>query len=122
MITKYLIVGLFNTIFGFLFGLLSLYIFHIKYGLLITVIFSHIISVSFSFFTFSKFVFLIKKKFLNKFFKFHVTYGILAISSYISLKFLIDFKEYNYEISQALVVMVNILITYFFNTKYNFKD
>lgn len=118
---RFLIVGLFNTIFGYVFSIVIYEIFKDYLSLFIILLISHIITVTFSFFNYRLFVFKSKKSMLNEYAKIHLVY----ISTF-CINFLIVWVLYNYLLwtfwlSRLVSILVLICYNYFAHLRFTFK-
>lgn len=118
---RFLIVGFFNTIFGYIFSIVIYEIFKDYLSLFIILLISHIITVTFSFFNYRLFVFQSKKSMLNEYAKIHLVY----ISTF-CINFLIVWVLYNYLLwtfwlSRLVSILVLICYNYFAHLRFTFK-
>jgi len=118
---RYLLAGLWNTIFGY--GLMvSLYDgFKTQVHILILSAICNLISISMSFLTYKLYVFRTQGNWLAEWLRSFVVYGGAAVLSTALLWGLVDFVQLNIYISQALAIIIVVVISYLGHSKFTFK-
>jgi putative flippase GtrA len=119
--TKYLTVGLLNTIIGYLAGVLIYKVFYGSISILLIATVSNIISISISFTTYKIYVFKTNGNWLREYLKAYVVYGLSALSSILLLWLLVEKNEMSIWVAQALTVVFTVFISYFGHNLYTFR-
>jgi len=118
---KYIIFGLVNTIFGYIFPNFLYYYFisHIEMYMILLV--SNIVTFTFSYFNFKLFVYKTKSNYLIEYTKsiFNNLFGIAI--SIILMYILVDYAKIEFWKSQILITAPLIIINYYMNTYFVFK-
>jgi len=120
---KFMIVGIINTIFGYLIGLLNYFIFYSKVGIIGVGILNNIIAITFSFTLLKVFVF--KKTNTNWFLEYtrsYAVYGIQGLASILTLWVCVSFFNINIYFSQAISMLTTVFLSYVGHKKFTFKD
>ena len=121
--TKYIITGFINTLFGYLIGILNFYIFYELFGIIFVSIISNILAITFSFVTYKFFVFKTSKLFwIKEYFKIYLVYFISIILNTCVLWICIEILLFNIYYSQALSILVTVIISFYLNRNYTFKN
>lgn len=118
--TKFLVVGGVNTIFGYTSGLLLYEIMNEKFSLLIILILSNIISISFSFITYKKIVFKTKDNWIIEYLKCYVVYGFAMIINIITAMILIKYFQFQYWVAQGIIIIITVIFSYYSHSNYTF--
>jgi putative flippase GtrA len=76
---KFIIVGIINTFFGYIAGIVNFNLFYNFFGIIFVGILNNIISITFSFFMFKKFVFkTVNTNWLFEYLRSYIVYGVKA--------------------------------------------
>ena len=120
-ITKYLIAGVWNTIFGI--GLYSgvIFLFGENHYLLIAVL-CNIIAITQSFFCYKIFVFKTKGCYLKEYFRIYLTYGMSITINLILLYILVDFCNTNAIAGNIISTCITTILSYFLHKNFTFKQ
>ena len=119
---KFMIIGIINTIFGYLIGLLNYFIFYSKIGIIGVGFLNNIIAITFSFTLLKFFVF--KTTNINWFLEYirsYVVYGIQGLAGILILWICVSFFNINIFFSQAISILTTVLLSYFGHKKFTFK-
>ena len=119
---KFMIIGIINTIFGYLIGLLNYFIFYSKIGIIGVGFLNNIIAITFSFTLLKFFVF--KTTNINWFLEYirsYVVYGIQGLAGILILWVCVSFFNINIFFSQAISILTTVLLSYFGHKKFTFK-
>jgi putative flippase GtrA len=119
---RYLLVGAFNTLFGYFNGVV---IYKLLIG--ITSIFivgfiSNIVSITISFVTYKTLVFQTKGKWLREYAKCCLVYGVMGIISIFFLWLYLNQFGMNIWLSQGLVILSTTLISFLSHKNFTFKN
>lgn len=119
---RYLLVGAWNTIFGYATFVLLFNTFETKASYLTIALITHVVAVSQSFLTHREIVFKSRKNIILEYSKFHITnisslgLGIIALTILVE-RFLLPPL-----IAQAIITAAIVAISYFAHEKYTFKQ
>ena len=117
---RYLLVGFYNTLFGYLTFVLIFYNFSdvTSHSLLLGI--SHFIGVTNNFFTYKGWVFNVKENLLKNYFKFNQVYLLIYIINLILFLFFTKIMNVNLYLAQGLILIVITILGYFMNKNYSF--
>ncbi len=117
---KYLLVGSYNTLFGYLTFVLIFYNFSdvASHSLLLGI--THFIAVTHNFFTYKRWVFNVKENLLKNYFKFHQVCLLLYIINLILFLCFTKMMNMNLYFAQGLILIIIIILGYFMNKSYSF--
>jgi putative flippase GtrA len=117
---KYLLIGIINTVIGYLVSVFSYTLMSSEYGLVIAAIIANIISITFSFFTYKVFVFRGSDNILMEYLRCYIVYGFSAVISIVLLAIFIQYG-FNIWVSQFLVSCATIIFSYISHNNYTFR-
>lgn len=118
---RYLLVGGYNTAFGYILFVLLLMLFKGQAHYLILLIISHVVSVTNAFLSYKFLVFKTREPWLPEFFKFNMVYlGVLLINL-IALPIMVNFLVIRPAIAQAWFVVITVIISYLGHKRFSFK-
>ena len=117
---KYLLVGSYNTLFGYLTFVIIFYNFSdvASHSLLLGI--THFIAVTHNFFTYKRWVFNVKENLLKNYFKFHQICLLLYIINLILFLCFTKMMNVNLYFAQGLILIIIIILGYFMNKNYSF--
>ena len=118
---RYLIVGAWNTAFGYALGVFLYYALRDHFHLVAISIGGNIIAITMSYLTYKIFVFRTKGDWLAEYCRTYFVYGGSAIFGVFLLWFFVDGVGIPFWIAQALIVMVTVLISYVGHAKFTFQ-
>lgn len=119
---RFMIVGIINTIFGYLIGLLNYFIFYSKIGIIGVGFLNNIIAITFSFTLLKFFVFKTTNiNWLLEYIRSYVVYGIQGLAGILTLWVCVSFFNINIFFSQAISIITTVLLSYFGHKKFTFK-
>lgn len=119
---RYLYVGTWNTIFGYVTGVLTYKLINDITNVIIVGIVSNIISISMSFLTYKIYVFRTSGNWLREYLKCYLVYGIMALLSIFMLWLFLDLLQINIWISQGLIILATTVISYTSHKKFTFNS
>jgi len=119
---KYLVVGGWNTVFGYFVTIALFYLLRENFNIVQIGILSNILGISMSFSTYKIFVFKTKGNWLKEYIKSYLVYGISAIISIFLLWVLIELLELNIWIAQALSMITTVILSYIGHKNITFND
>lgn len=120
--TKFLIVGGINTIFGYIISLFLYKILDNNISLLLILILSNIVSISFSFLMYKKIVFKTPGNWFCEYLKCYIVYGFSAVLNIIAVIILIKYFAFQYWFAQGVAIVINIIFSYYSHSIYTFKN
>lgn len=118
---KYLVVGGWNTVFGYFstIGFYKLFAAYLHIILIATM--TNILTISMSFATYKLLVFQTEGNWWKEYARSYVVYGLAAIISIMGLWVLVDVFHVDIWISQGLVMIIVVIMSYFGHDRYTFK-
>jgi putative flippase GtrA len=122
LFTKYLFIGLINTVFGYVFTIIFFSFFYSKIGIIFVSLITSSISISFSFLNYKFFFFKTKNKWLTEYIKFCLSNLFLMFISAILL--FLTFEKMSIKIYFSLLITISItaVLGYFLNRNFSFKE
>jgi len=116
----YLIVGLWNTIFGFVAFAALYYLFSAYINYIILLLISAVLSVSNAYIGYKIFVFKTKGNYLKEYLRFYAVYGVSIILNVVLLFLTVEFFKINPVIAQAVVMWLTVVISYLGHKHFSF--
>ena len=111
-ISKFLFVGIINSIAGYLIGIFSFELFYNIYGIIFVGFVSNIASIFFSFLNYKFFIFKTPfDQFINEISKSFLLYGFIFVINIFFLYICIEIFKLNIYISQFIVILASILLS-----------
>ncbi len=118
---RYLIVGGWNTVFGYLsFAILYYTLSHIIHYTVLLVI-SYIISISNAYFCYKFFVFRTKGNYLREYMRFYLIYGFAFIISLFMLPIAVEVLKWHPLVAFAVITLFTVIISYLGHKNYSFQ-
>ena len=119
---RYLVIGFYNTFFGYLIFILLFYSFAVivNHSLLLGI--CHLISSTNNFFLYRAFVFKIRKNMLKTYFRFNVVYLLIYLINLVLFLTLTKVLSWNIYLSQGLIVILIAILGYILNKNYSFAE
>lgn len=118
--TRYIICGVWNTIFGYLFGLIVYTKFLDKINFFLVSIVVNVACITMSYFTYKIFVFNTKGNWYREYLKAYLVYGFNAIIGTFGLWLLYEKLAIPIWISQAILILSLAVFTYLMHLKFTF--
>lgn len=116
----YLVVGGWNTLFGYgVFSLLYMLLSYRFHSMVILVL-SYILSITNAYAGYKIFVFRTKGNIIKEYLRFYAVYGVSFLVNLILLPFFMAFLSLNAYISQAIILLLTVVVSYFLHKKYTF--
>ncbi|MBF0176572.1 MAG: GtrA family protein [Magnetococcales bacterium] len=120
-VIRYLIGGAYNTLFGFLFFAGIYYLFaDVVHYLLLSVV-SQVASVTNAFLVYRLFVFKSKGNALREYVRFYLVYGVSFIVGIVSMWIMVEVFAIHPIVSQLLILLSTVTISYFGHKNFSFK-
>lgn len=118
---RYLLAGAWNTLFGYGFGLVLYSLLYKNFHIVFIAIVGNIIAITMTFITYRFFVFKSKKHWVIEYLRCYVVYGASSILSVLLIWIMVDLFEVRFWISQAIVMMIVMILSFTMHSKYTFK-
>lgn len=118
---RYLLVGGINTIVGYSIGIAIYKALASNLGIIWVGILSNIISITVSFLTYKIFVFRTQGMWVLEYVKSYLIYGGTAVISIFFLWFFVEKMNISIWLSQALVIVVTVIISYLGHSRFTFS-
>ena len=119
---KYLIIGTYNTLVGYLFFVLIFYYFSSTVNHYLLLGACHLTGTIHNFFSYRTFVFKIKSSSLLNYLKFNLVYLFTFSLNIIMFTLLTKVMNWNLYLAQALIVLIIASVGYFLNKYYSFSN
>jgi putative flippase GtrA len=118
---KYIAVGGINTLCGYIISIIVYYLLINKIGIILILVISNILSISFSFLTYKLFVFKTLGNWVKEYTRSYLVYGGISVIG-ISLTWLfLDIFYMNIWIAQAMSMLLVIFFSYYGHKKFTFR-
>lgn len=120
---SFLLVGGFNTFLGFgIYTLLTIWVFHgLRFGYLFSLVISYAVGISAGFFLYRRFVYKVKGNLIPDFVKFTSVYLFSISLNLILLPLFVQFTPIGPVLSQAIVLVITTLVSYFGHGYFSFR-
>ena len=120
---KYLLIGILNTIFAYVSGVVFFYLFYKDIGVLFLTLLTTIINIFFTFINYKFFYFKTHKKyFIKELLKINLSYISIFLLNVVLLWFLTEKVNLEIYFTQGIIIFVNIIILIKLNFSYVFKN
>jgi putative flippase GtrA len=119
---RYLIAGGWNTLFGYLSGVLLYYLLRDHFHVVEIAILGNVIAITMAFVTYKMFVFQTKGNWLAEYLRTYLVYGGIAIVGIGLLWILVDGLVLPFWIAQGLVIAVTVVISYLSHSRFTFRQ
>ena len=119
--SRYLITGMWNTVFGYSLGVILFIALTDKLHTAIIALIANLLAITMSFASYKLFVFRTRGNWWREFLKACIVYGNMALVSIGLMWIFIDIFNLNVWFSQALTISLTIIISYFGHKKFTFK-
>ena len=121
MPVKYLLVGTWNTIFGYLLGLLLYKLFGASLHIIVVGLMISFLSVTMSFLTYKIFVFKTSNFWVKEYLRSFLVYGAATISNVFLIWILVDFIKIHFWLAQGMVTPIMVLFSSLGHKKFTFN-
>ncbi|MFH1387624.1 MAG: GtrA family protein [bacterium] len=119
---NYLLVGAWNTLFGYCVFLLLYFLFAAKIHYLFLLVFSNILAITNAYIGYKIFVFRTKGNYLKEYLRFYVVYGAAMILNMIILPFVVELFKLSPPIAQTGLMLINIIFSYLGHKYFSFEQ
>lgn len=117
----FLIAGAWNTIFGYFIFALLFYLLSAKVHYMILLAVSYIFSITNAYLSYKYFVFKTKGNVVTEYFRFYVIYGIAFLANLALLPVFVELLHVHPLMSQALIIVLTMIISYFGHKNFSFR-
>ncbi|MDD5593445.1 MAG: GtrA family protein [Candidatus Margulisbacteria bacterium] len=118
----YLLVGLWNTIFGYLAFVAFYYLLGHRVHYLWLLILSNILSITNAYVGYKLFVFKTKGNYLQEYARFYIVYGLAFLLNFALLPVGVEFFRFSPVIAQAALTFINVAFSYLGHKNFSFKS
>lgn len=117
----YLMVGGWNTLFGYLVFAGFFYMLKHRFHYEIIFIFSYIIGITNAYICYKFFVFKTKGGYLKEYLRFYLVYGSTLLINLLLLPFFVDILKIQPLVSQAIITIFTVIISYIAHKNFSFR-
>jgi putative flippase GtrA len=118
---RYLICGIFNTLFAYFSGLFIYHFLNNKLSITFISLICYVASISVTYLTYKLFVFKTKGNWIYEYVRCYFVYGSVIIIGILSTTLFVNFFHIPFWISQLVTIFIGILVSFFAHTKFTFK-
>jgi putative flippase GtrA len=118
---RYLIAGGWNTLFGYVVGLVLYYGLGGREHVVAVGIVANILAITMAFLTYKMFVFRTKGNWLSEYFRAYLVYGATAVIGIGLLWLLVDGLNVGFWIAQGLVILITVVVSYVSHSRFTFR-
>lgn len=118
---RYLLVGIWNTVFGYFIGVLTLKLLGDTFHTVGATVVANVISITMSFLTYKTLVFRSKGSWVREYLRAYLVYGLTAILNIFLIWILVDFFVVNIWIAQFYSISITIFVSYLGHKCYTFR-
>ncbi len=118
---RFLAAGAWNTLFGYFSFVILYYLFRSAAHYMILLVISNILSITNAYLSYKYFVFKTKGNFMKEYSRFYVVYGAAFIANLVLLPVFVELLRIHPLISQALIIILTVIISYFGHKHFSFK-
>jgi|688.fasta_scaffold623605_2 putative flippase GtrA len=118
---KYLIVGAWNTVFGYFLGLFLYKLFVESLHIIIISLMISFLTITMSFLTYKIFVFKTSNFWVKEYLRSFLVYGAASIFNVLLIWILVDFIKVHFWLAQGIVTPIMIIFSYLGHKKFTFN-
>jgi putative flippase GtrA len=118
---RYLIVGGFNTVVGYVIGVGLLYGLSPAVHVLVIGAIANVLAITVSFTTYKLFVFQTRGRWIEEYVRSYLVYGSMAVVGTLLLWILVDGMRLSIWLAQGLAVVLTVVISYLGHSRYTFS-
>lgn len=118
---EFLIIGVWNTIFGYSIFIFLYYLLHEKWNYLIILVFSNIISITNSYLCYKYFVFRTKGNYCSEYLRFYLVYGASFLANMLLMPFFVEFIGMKPVPAQGIILIITVIAGYFGHKHFSFN-
>lgn len=117
----YVIVGIWNTVFGYASFALLYNILNVATNYVVIISLSYVLSITNAFVGYRYFVFKSKGGFFREYLRFYLVYGVAYIFNLVSFPVLVQYLNINAYLSQIIINIIVVMSSYVLHKNYSFK-
>ena len=118
----YLLIGIINTVFAYFSGIFIFNFFYPALEIQKISILTSIFNITFSFLNYKLFLFKNFKNYISEYFKYLISNVLIILFSILTLYIFIEILNFSIYFAQLLIISLAVLISYFVNLNYIFKN
>ncbi|MEA3493989.1 MAG: GtrA family protein [Candidatus Margulisiibacteriota bacterium] len=118
---NYILVGCYNTIFGYGTFVALYYLLHQRIHYLVLVVVAYVISITNAYIGYKIFVFRTEGNYLKEYLRFYVVYGFSLVPNLILLPFIVEIFKMSPVIGQAFVIAFSAVFNYMGHKHFSFR-
>lgn len=118
---RFLVAGGWNTAFGYASLALLYYLFSDKIHYLLLMVFAAILSITNAYICHKFFVFKTKGNYIKEYLRYYVVYSVPIGFGFIFLPFCIEILKINFYVTQAILTLITVIISYFGHKHVSFR-
>jgi putative flippase GtrA len=118
---RYLLVGIFNTVFGYALSLLVYHFLQNDLSIIVIGIIINVISITVAFLGYKLFVFESSGNWLYEYLRCYVTYGFSAVLGIALIWLFVEQWGWVFWFSQGLIILLSTVISYFMHRHFTFR-
>jgi putative flippase GtrA len=118
---RYLLVGGFNTVVGYLIGVSLLYGLSPAVHVLVIGAVANVLAITVAFTTYKLFVFRTRGRWINEYLRSYLVYGGMAVVGTLLLWILVDGLRLPMWLAQGLAVVLTVVVSYLGHSRYTFS-
>ena len=120
---SFLIIGIVNTISGYVLSLIIYYLLNKYYNILVIGLIISFVNISFSFITYKLFVFNHSKLFwLTQYLKSFITYGLISVIHIITMVFMVEILNFKFFFVSTFLTIVSPLFLYLMHKNFTYNE
>jgi putative flippase GtrA len=118
---RYLLVGGWNTVFGYLTGVTFFLMLSQHLNIILIAIISNIIAITMSFITYKILVFKTSGRWFTEYLKCYLVYGINALIGVFFLWLFVDRYSINIWLAQGAIIVLTVMFSYLLHKRFTFR-
>ncbi len=117
---KYVVIGVWNTLVGYLTFIALYYLLLNRFNYLIILVFSNIISITNSYLCYKFFVFKTKGNYFNEYMRFYLVYGVSFLANMILMPVFVEIAGIKPIPAQGIILFFSVMFGYLGHKHYSF--
>jgi len=118
---RFLVVGAWNTVFGYVSFALLYYLFSSIVHYMFLMVFSLILSITNAYICHKFFVFKTKGNYLREYLRYYIVYAVPAGIGFVFFPFCIEALKMNFYVTQAILTIITVIISWFGHKHISFR-
>jgi len=119
---RYLLAGGWNTLFGYVCGLVLYYGLGGRVHVVMVGVLANLLAITMAFMTYKLFVFRTKGNWLAEYFRAYLVYGATAILGIGLLWILVDGAGFPFWLAQGLVIVITVIVSFVSHSRFTFRN